>query len=457
MNELEKINAQYGKLPPQAVDVEEAVIGAMMLERDAYVNNPVNEKWFYKDEHQKIISVIKLLVNDSIPVDLLQVTKKLKDLNMLDEVGGPARIVQLTERVASSAHIESHIRIIQQEFARRELIRITSEIQTKCYDGSIDIDEIFADIQHDLTDVMSFGEDKAVTYKEATNNLIERLNSDIEQGIPTGLHKYDKFTGGFQLSDLILIAAETSQGKTSLALTMFKNCALNGSRAAIYSLEMTKEQLVARITAQQTGIGAKKIMYNKLSTTEKQDVITELKNLRELQMYFDESTTNDIDKICTSIRKLKIKHDIDLVMVDYIQDMKGANDESGIAEIGRKLKNIAKELNIAVVAISQLSRDKNNPEPNRARLRGSGQLEEKADIVLLLYRPEEYGKDYSEPHELVYTENTAQVKIAKGRNIGTGSFILGFNKETTNFYDHFDGEINVPVDYTEGIKSNDLF
>ncbi|MEE9574370.1 MAG: DnaB-like helicase C-terminal domain-containing protein, partial [Candidatus Neomarinimicrobiota bacterium] len=280
-----------------------------------------------------------------------------------------------------------------------------------------------------------------------TTNLIERLNSDIEVGIKTGLAKYDKFTGGLHCSDLTLIAAETSQGKTSLALTIFKNCVFNGSKAAIFSLEMTKEQLVSRITAQETGIGAKNIMYNKLNPVEKQTVITQLLELQDMPIFFDESTSNDIDKICTSIRKLKIKHDINLVLVDYIQDMKGANDESGIAEIGRKLKNIAKELDISVVAISQLSRDKNNPEPNRARLRGSGQLEEKADIVLLLYRPEEYGRTYSEPHEMTETLSTAQVKIAKGRNVGTGSFILGFNKETTNFYDYAEGRIVPPDEF----------
>jgi replicative DNA helicase len=160
--------------------------------------------------------------------------------------------------------------------------------------------------------------------------------------------------------------------------------------------------------------------------------------MQDLPVYFDENSTNDIDKICTSIRKLKIKHDINLVLVDYIQDMKGAETEAGIAEIGRKLKNIAKELNIPVIAISQLGRDRNNPEPTISRLRGSGQLEEKADIILLLYRPEYYNKEYSEPHENIPVQGTAQIKIAKGRNIGIGSFILNFNKETTNFYDYIE-------------------
>lgn len=437
-SDIDYINSQYGKIPPQAIEIEIAVIGAMMLESDCFVNNPVKPEWFYKDEHQTIISCIKLIVESGNKVDLVHVTKKLNDLGKLDEIGGASGITKFIRNVASAAHIEQHIRIIQQEFVRREIIKLTSEIQSQCYDCSIDLDDIFTKIQHDMSKVMSFGDDQSVTYKQATENLMVQLSNEVETGIKTGLSKYDKFTGGLHLGDLVIIAAETSQGKTSLALTIFKNCALKGFKCAIFSLEMTKEQLVARLTAQQTGICSKSIMYNKLDNSDKNVVFTELENLKELPIYFDESTTNNIDKICTSIRKLKIKFDIKLVMVDYIQDMKGANDEAGIAEIGRKLKNIAKELNIAIIAISQLSRDKINPEPNRARLRGSGQLEEKADIVLLLYRPEEYRKTYSEPHEEIETFNTAQIKIAKGRNVGTGSFIVGFNKETTNFYDFTD-------------------
>jgi len=354
----------------------------------------------------------------------------------LDEIGGPLYITQLTNRVASSAHIEHHIRIIQQKFAQRELIKISLKVQNKAYDDSLDIDDTFGFIQSEYSKVMGFGEDSSSTFKQASENLIQSLTSKVEMGIKTGLHLYDKHTGGLHTSDLTIIAGETSQGKTSLALTIFKNCVLNGSsRAAIFSLEMTKEQLVSRIISQRTGIAANKIMYNKLMESEKYIVISEIESLKHIPIYFDESTTNNIDKICTSIRKLKLKNDINLVLVDYIQDMKGANDEAGVADIGRKLKNIAKELDISVIAVSQLSRDKSNPEPTRTRLRGSGQLEEKADIVLLLYRAEEYDRQYSEPHEMITTINTAQVKIAKGRNVGTGSFIVGFNKGTTNFYD----------------------
>ena len=453
---IEQINAQYGKIPPQAIDVEEAVLGALMLERDAFVNNPCKPEWFYKEEHQKIVSCISELVYESIPVDLLQVTMKLKDKGILDEVGGPMKITELTSRVATAAHIEFHIRIIKEKFARREMIRMASDLMQKSYDEAIDIDDIFGFAQNEMSAVMSFdSEDSSITYKEATDEVIESLVSKVEPGIKTGFTKLDKFSGGVQTSDLIIIAAESSQGKTSLALAMIRNMAKNGIPVAAYSLEMTSRQLVVRITAQETGLSAKDLLYNRISDNERSFVIPELKRMQNLPIYFDETSNNNINKICTSLRKLKIKYGIKVALVDYIQDMEGSETEAGIGEIGRKLKNIAKELDICVIALSQLANDKNNPAPNIARLRGSGQLREKADVVLLIYRPEYYGKSYTGHFEHYPTEGTAQITVAKGRNIGVGSFLLFFNKNTTNFYDYIkqgDVEEIMPVNPNGGIQ-----
>ncbi len=439
-------DTQLGKVPPQAIDVEEAVLGAMMLERDCFINNPVKKEWFYKDEHQKIIECIEQLTNESIPVDLLQVTKRLAKNSYLDEVGGPAKVTGYTKRVVSAAHIEHHIRIIKQEFAKREVIRIANESLKKAYDPAVDIDDIFSFLQNELANTMSYDtEDSTSTYEDATDELIQDLVSDVEPGIKTGLTKYDKFTGGFHDSDLIIIAGETSQGKTSLAVTAVRNIAKDGIPIAVYSTEMTKKQLVARTTAQETGINSKNLMYNKLTADVRKYAISELERMKSLPIYFDDQSTNDVDKICTSIRKLKIKYNIGLAVVDFIQDLKGADTESALADIGRKLKNLAKELNIPIIAISQLSRDKNNPRPNMSRLRGSGQLEEKADIIMLVYRPEFYGKkQHSELHRDVSTDGTAEIIIGKGRNVGVGSFILNFNKSTTNFFDY-----DVPKEYVE--------
>lgn len=444
----------YSKLLPQAVDVEEAILGAMMLERDCFVNNPVKPEWFYREEHQKIIKCISELVDESIPVDLLQVTKRLKDKGQLDEIGGPMKITELTSRVSSAAHVEFHVRIIQQEFIRRELIRISFETMNVSYDETVDIEDIFSGINNKLANILSLGNDESSTFSDASSELIESISSPVTTGIKSGFHKYDKFAGGFQKSDLVIVAGETSQGKTSFAVTAIKNCAIRGVRCAVFSLEMTKRQLVARIVAQETNISSKKIMYNDLSNVEKSTVLNYLNSKNNWPIHFDESSVNDIDKICTSIRKLKIKYNIELVLVDYIQDMKGADTEAGIGDIGRKLKNIAKELDICVIAISQLARDKMNPEPTISRLRGSGQLEEKADVVILVYRPEYYGRTYGEPHSDESTWGTAQIKIAKGRNIGLGSFIMGFNKETTLFYD-YEPRTQIEVDVNSRIERID--
>ncbi len=428
----------YGKIPPQAVDIEEAVVASMMLERDCFVNHPVKKEWFYSDGHQKIIECIEEMTNNSIPVDLAQVTKKLKDKGYLADIGGPVYVTKLLRRVSSAAHIEHHIRIIQQEYARRELIRLSAELSKKSFDETLDIDDVFSFAQGELSNIMSFdSEDSSCSYEDATMELIEDLNSTVETGIKTGLSKYDNFTGGLHQSDLVIIAGETSQGKTSLAISILRHIAVKENvPMAVFSTEMTKKQLVSRMTAQQTGISAKEILYNKINKEHKDYLIQELLDAKNRPIYFDDQSNNDIDKICTSIRKLKIKHDIQIVLVDFIQDMKGADTESGVAEIARKLKNIAKELNIVAIGVSQLSRDRNNPRPNMSRLRGSGQLEEKADIIMLIWRPEYYQKNYSEPFENYPTENTAQVIIGKGRNVGIGSFILNFNKPTTNFFDY---------------------
>ena len=254
-------DVEFGKLPPQAVDVEEAVMGALILERDAFINNPVKKEWFYKEDHQKIIECIAELVKNAVPVDLMQVTKKLRDKGYLDGIGGPLAITKITNKVASAANIEYHIRIIKQEFARREMIRISDEIKRKSYDSSLDIDDVFSYAQNEFSNVMSYdSEDSSSTYEDATMELIKDLQSGIEPGLKTGFGKYDSFTGGFHNSDLVIIAGETSQGKTSLAVSALRFIVKNGTPAAVFSTEMTRKQLVARTAAQESGIGAKQIL-----------------------------------------------------------------------------------------------------------------------------------------------------------------------------------------------------
>jgi replicative DNA helicase len=446
---IEQINAQYGKIPPQAIDLEEAVLGALMLERDAYisVSDIIDTQSFYKLEHQEIFEVIKYLSSNNMPIDLMMVTQELKNRSILDKVGGPLIITQLTSRVASAAHIEFHSRIIAQKFIQREMIRISTEIQTKAYDDTIDVDDLISEAENKLASIQQTGQSKESNISEGIRGLKERIACNQKNtglsGIGTGIFKFDQFSGGLQKTDLIIIAGESSQGKTSYALTIGKNAAMNyNAKVAFYSLEMDKIQLIARLVAQETGISSKRILNQKLNQDEMKQVAQTTKIMEHLPVFFDESSTSTIDQICTSIRRLKMKYDINLAVIDYLQlvgsGLKNKTDEAQIAEITRRLKNVAKDLGISVIALSQLSRTTNgNHRPTKNRLRGSGQIEEAADVVMLIWRPETYEIDqFPEPHKGIATAGLAECLIEKGRNIGTGSFLLKFNPETTGFYDY---------------------
>ena len=330
---------------------------------------------------------------------------------------------------------------------QREMIRVSTEIQTKAYDDTIDIDDLISEAENKLAAIQETGQSKEATTSDAVRCLKERIRLNINNtglsGIGTGLYKFDQFSGGLQKTDLIIIAGESSQGKTSLALTILKNAVLKyKAKAAVYSLEMDKVQLTARIISQETSISSKRILNQKLTNTEINNVIQTADKIGELPIYFDESSTSTIDQICTSMRRLKLKYGINLAIVDYLQlvgsSLKNKTDESLIADIARRLKNVAKDLGISVIALSQLSRTTNgNHRPTKNRLRGSGQIEEAADVVMMIWRPETYEIDeFQEPHSGIITSGLAECMIEKGRNIGTGSFLLKFNPETTAFYDY---------------------
>lgn len=241
-----------------------------------------------------------------------------------------------------------------------------------------------------------------------------------------------------QKSDLIIIAGETSQGKTSLAVSMMRNAALSGAKIAMYSMEMKKEQIAARILSMESGIPANQIMYSRLTESQVQAVDRGVGNITGTGIYFDDRSTSNIDTIISSIRYMKLKFDIDGAVVDYLQilnvNMKGANKEQQMGDVARRLKNLAKELDIWIIALSQLNRDTMNPVPTLSRLRDSGQIAEASDVVILIYRPEVMKKSYPNDFSNVSTQGTAMIDIAKGRNIGLLRFICGFNAATTRFY-----------------------
>lgn len=448
MEEHAKYNTKTelsGKLQPQAVDLEEIILGAIMLESDSItkVINILNPECFYKKTHKLIFTACINLLNNQSPIDILTVTNELKSNGELEFVGGAYFICTLTNRIASSVNIEYYASIVYQKYLQREIITLCSGIQTKAYTDEADIFEIINDTQDSLLSYVRFDVSKITTIKDAVKQVFNTIEHNLKftntlTGIGTGFTEFDNFTSGLQKGDLVIVAGETSQGKTAFALTMLKNATmLFGKAAVIYSLEMTQQQLATRLISSESGINSAAISMHRLSN----DSISKINQVTErvinANIYFDDSSTSSIDTICNSIRTMTLKYNIDLVMIDYLQLITNnrikASKEERTAEIARRLKNTAKELNVCVILLSQLSRTQGSPKPTMNRLRDSGQIEEAADMVILVYRPEFYNTTLPSPFEDINPIGKAFIDITKGRNTGIKSFLLDFHKETTTF------------------------
>ncbi len=449
-NTIEQINAQYGKLPPQALDVEEAVLGALMLERDAYVSvaDIIDTNSFYKEEHRKIFEAIKYLSTHEKPVDLLMVTQELKNRNELDEVGGPLYITQLTSRVASAAHIEFHARIIAQKYIQRELIRVSSEIQTKAYDANIDVDDLI-DFSETALFKVAEGNIKKESLpikpilKEAAK-LIEEASrrEDGLSGVPSGFTALDRMTSGWQKTDLVIIAARPAMGKTAFVLSMARNMAVEHKKpVAVFSLEMSSVQLVNRLIAAETELGSEKIKNGRLADWEWEHFNRKLNVLEEAPMFIDDTPALSIFEFRAKCRRLKMQHDVAVVIVDYLQlmtagDMGRGSREQEVSMISRSLKAIAKELDVPILALSQLSRAVESREgrrPQLSDLRESGAIEQDADLVLFIHRPEYYGITEDENGNSLL--GVAEIIVAKHRNGSVGDVQLAFKKQQVKFCD----------------------
>jgi replicative DNA helicase len=460
---IEQINAQYGKLPPQAIEVEEAVLGALMLERDAYVTvaDIISSRSFYKEEHRKIFEAIQKLSGKEKPVDLLMVTQELKDRNQLDEIGGPGYITQLTRRVASAAHIEFHARIIAQKFMQRELIRVSSEIQAKSYDDTIDVDDLL-DFSESALFQVSEGNIKKETLpiKPVLNMAIlqiekARTRADGLSGVPSGFSALDRITSGWQRTDLVIIAARPAMGKTAFVLSMARNMAVEHRQGvAVFSLEMSSLQLVNRLIAAETQLGSEKIKTGKLEDYEWTQLNQRIKTLADAPIFIDDTPALSIFEFRAKCRRLKMQHDINIVIVDYLQLMTAGTDSRGSREqevslISRSLKAIAKELDVPIIALSQLSRaveSREGKRPQLSDLRESGAIEQDADIVTFIHRPEYFGITEDESGNSLL--GVAELIIAKHRNGATADVHLRFIKEMAQFADldpQFDNDYNGQV------------
>ncbi|MGC8823001.1 MAG: replicative DNA helicase [Bacteroidales bacterium] len=438
-----------GKMPPQNVELEEVVLGAIMLEKDAIISviDILSPASFYVEAHQKIYKAIIDLFTTDRPIDILTVTEELRRQDILDEVGGAYYIAQLTSRVATSANIEFHARIIQQKYIQRELIRISSEIQTRAYDESIDVNDLLDFSEAQLFEVVQ-GNIKKETVP--INLLISEAIKQIEEagkrddhlsGVPSGFTRLDNMTLGWQNSDLIIVAARPSMGKTAFVLSMARNMAVEYKKAvAIFSLEMSSMQLVNRLISIETEIPSTNIRKGKLRLEEWRQLNAKIKSLESAPIYIDDTPGISIFELRAKCRRLKKKFNIDVVIIDYLQlmtgppDLKG-NREQEVSVISRSLKGLAKELNIPIIALSQLNRAvenrTGNKRPQLSDLRESGAIEQDADVVCFIHRPEKYGMLVDdEGNSLV---GIAEIIVAKHRNGAVGDVRLRFRDEIARF------------------------
>ncbi len=453
---ISSISDHLGKLPPQAVEIEEAVLGALMLERDALSNviDILHPESFYRDSNQEIYAAIVDLFNDSQPIDIKTVTHQLRKVGKLELIGGAHYVAELTTKVNSAANIEYHARIIAEQSIKRELIRISSEIQKDAYEDTIDVFKLLDRAEQSLFDVSeshirkNYDKMSSLMHQAIDEIQIRKDRKDGLTGVPSGFSALDRVTSGWQSSDLVIIAARPGMGKTAFVVSALRNAAIDfNTPVAIFSLEMSSVQLVNRLISAEAELPSEKIKKGDLADYEWEQMIHKTRKLSEAPIFIDDTPALSILELRAKCRRLAAQHGVKLIIIDYLQLMSGdsskggGNREQEIASISRALKGIAKELNVPVIALSQLSRAVEtrggDKRPQLSDLRESGSIEQDADMVMFLYRPEYYGLDTDESG--MPLQGLGEVIIAKHRNGSLDTVNLKFIGKFTKFTD-WDGD-----------------
>lgn len=449
---LGNVQSDLGKLPPQAIDVEEAVLGALMLQKDALseVIDLLKPETFYKTEHQYIFRAVTELFKQSKPVDMLTVVQELKSHGELDIAGGAHYINRLTSRVGSTANIEYHSRILNQKHIQRDLIKVCSDIIRNAYEDNTDALILLDSAEKELFAIaegnIKRGVSKMGDLISEAKKLIEKAGLQPEglSGVPSGFLQLDRITAGWQRSDLVVLAARPGMGKTAFVLSMARNAAILGKRGvAIFSLEMSSTQLVMRLISGEAELTGDKLRKGDLKNHEWQQLDTKIKELVDAPIYIDDTPSLSILEFRAKARRLKANQNVDMIIIDYLQlmtsgeDSRGGNREQEISSISRSLKGIAKELNIPVIALSQLSRDVEkrggSKIPQLSDLRESGAIEQDADMVIFIYRPDYYKITENEQGQSL--AGIAEIHIAKHRNGALGVVPLKYIGEYAKFAD----------------------
>ncbi|WP_276879813.1 replicative DNA helicase [Bacteroides heparinolyticus] len=424
-------------------ECEKILLGTIIAQRGVLneIRELLGEDCFYKPLHQEIYKAIIQVDAKGERPDTISV-KAVLDANKVEY-----SISEYLSICSSETFDPYQYACRLHDLAiRRKFREIGQYLISNSNNESEDIVDVTHTVSDQLASLFNSGSSNVSTIREGVENVYKQISLNLSEnksmtGTPTGFDKIDGRSGGLQKSDLIIVAGETSSGKTSFAVSLMRNAAEYGAKIAMYSMEMKKEQIAARLISLESGVPSNEIMYSKLTQSQIQAIDAGASKVYGKDIYFDDRSTSNIDTILSSIRYMKMKFGIDGAIVDYLQilnvNMKGANKEQQMGDVARRLKNLAKELDIWIIALSQLNRDKDNPVPSLSRLRDSGQIAEAADVVMLIYRPEVKGKSYPDEFSNVSTKGTAMIDIAKGRNIGLLKFICGFNAPTTHFY-HLD-------------------
>ncbi|GIV35941.1 MAG: replicative DNA helicase [Cyclobacteriaceae bacterium] len=464
------LSESSGKLPPQAPDLEEAVLGALMLEKGALnaVIEFLKPEHFYVEAHQHIYSAIVTLFKSSEPVDMRTVVNQLRKEGKLELVGGAYYIAELTAKVSSAANIEYHARVIIEMAIKRSLIQIASQVHHDAYEDTTDVFELLDRTEQAIFEISDSNLRKNY---DTMRNLMFRAVQELQRlkehkdgltGVPSGFTELDRITSGWQKSDLIIVAARPGMGKTAFVVSALRNAAVDFKRpVAIFSLEMSSVQLVNRMISAEAELEGEKIRKGQLADFEWQQLVHKTARLSQAPIFIDDTPALTILELRAKCRRLKAEHNVELIIVDYLQLMRGdttGNREQEIASISRALKNIAKELSVPVIALSQLSRGVEtrggNKRPQLSDLRESGSIEQDADLVIFLYRPEYYGLDRDENNEP--TANRADVIISKHRNGSTGDVRLKFIGKYTKFtdWDGTSGPVTEPLKLPSKINTS---
>lgn len=444
----------YGKILPQAIELEIAVLGAIMLDKDALsvVIEIIGPDTFYLSSHQKIYSAMLKLFDGQKPIDLLTVNEQLLTSGQLEEIGGTSYLVELTNRITSAANIEYHARILSQKHIQRELIRVSTKVIKDSFDDTVDVFDLLDSAEQGLFEITQNNMNRGMQPVDKLAIEVEKLIETISKreeglvGVPSGYKSLDKLTSGWQSSDLIIVAARPSMGKTALTLNLTRNAAFYGKAVAFFSLEMSDIQITQRLLSIETGINSNKFRNGNLDENEFRQLSAGVERLSKYKIFIDDTPAINIFEMRAKCRRLKKQHNIELVVVDYLQLMSGGTADSGssanrvqeISNISRGLKGMAKELNVPVIALSQLSRavetrSGTDKRPQLSDLRESGAIEQDADIVSFIYRPEYYGFTEEDGRSL---KGVTEFIVGKHRNGELKTVYLKFLHDFGRFEDH---------------------